>query len=846
LAIAFGALTLSGCPGSNYSNPSLASPQTPGQPSTPPVVAAPPPDQGTSIPPVTPTSPAAPSTVVAPPAVPPPTATDSTLATTMGTTKAGTLVGAGTGALTYAIIVPTVSGTTTLMNSSTGAFTYTPAAHFSGTDKLQFTVTDSAGTSNPATVTITVAPPSLGALTVSANIGVNTDWVCYWCTAQPFVNMVRESGGFGALAKTGQLDANGWPMADFNWMIVCCIKSDGSAADPGDGSPLYGSYQLSFSGQAKLGPLSLKIVDQQYDAQTNTTTATLNICREYQGAKGGLNNVMLSFSKTQRTTSSPIGSGVTNIRVIRPQFAPNGMKWWDTPDQEFTNPFLDSFKGFSTIRSMNWTSPIGSPEVNWSDRTPGNWPAPGHSIKAAAASLKYLVPQANCTTDCDWYGTGMSWESAIDLANATHTDMWINIPTLATDDYVKSLAGLIKSKLASDLHVYVEWTDEIWNYGNPYWTETNYNNDQLKALRSSNPTADARYTANCAGYAAFQCHVAERLKQFGDDFATVYGPAAITTTIRPVLCGQVVQPVMVMEALRYIAKTYGPPSRYFYGTCGAPYWGKKVADPTNATADDVVAAMNAGIPDNVPYIEAFTALNVYYGLHHLSYEGGPSMSSAGVSAEVRAAADLAPGMQANVTTGLVDFFRHGGDMYMYYSSMGSGNWGATMDPLNLAAPKYAGMRAAAGQTVTRAAGTALPGTIVMAKPAFALRGGAAVPTYEMRNCWAPPAGNTAPSSCGYDSNVVLGDGYGYLVTVPQSGTYNVSLGVVGASRECQLGLTVEGKSAGSFVIPATPSGTTPTAAPLGVNLDAGMHVVALVNANSTGSCTVHNIDFSRK
>ncbi|MEO8809119.1 MAG: cadherin-like domain-containing protein, partial [Rhodanobacter sp.] len=578
--IVVGALTVSGCPSGTA-------------PKTPAATA-----QGGAAPPA---SVAPPAPVV--PLPPIPTASNGTLITTSGVTQSGVLKGAGTGTMKYAIIVPTVSGTATLTNPSTGAFTYLPLPNFTGTDQFQFTVTDSVGTSMPATMAITVNPTVIGALSAPANIGVNTDWVCYWCVAQPFVDMVRESSQFGdastgaSLIKTGRLDANGWPTADFRWMVLCCIKADGSAADPGPTSPLGGKYQLSFNGKAVLSPLTFKLEGQQYDPATNLTTATLELAN-YQGG-----NSMLTFSKTQRTAASPMDSGVTNIRIIRPQFAPNGMKWWDTPDQQFTNPFLDSFKGFSTIRSMNWTQPIGSPEVNWSDRTPGNWPVAGYSIQAASASIKYLVPPANCTADCNWYSTGMSWESAIDMANATHTDMWINIPTLATDDYVKSLAALIKSKLAPNLHVYVEWSDEIWNYGNPYWTETNYNSDQLKALRSSNPTADANYTANCASYASFECHVAERLKQFGDDFASVYGAAAITTTIRPVLCTQVVQPVMLMEALRYISKTYGPPANYFYGTCGAPYWGKKVADPTNATADDVVAAMNAGIPDNVPYIE---------------------------------------------------------------------------------------------------------------------------------------------------------------------------------------------------------------------------------------------------
>lgn len=826
LMVGVAALALGGCPFSNFSEPAQA--PAPAAPTAPPggTPGEPPPAQ--SVP-----TPAAP--------LPTPTALDGTLAVTLGQTGTGALKGTGTGALTYAIVVPALSGTAKLLDASTGAFSYTPNTNFIGGDRLQFTVSDSVGTSKPATVLIQVAAPVLGAAQVAANVGANTDWVCYWCIAQPYVDMVKQASSFGdavsgiGLAQEGKLDADGWPMADFRWMVLCCVKPDGGPDNPGPASPLAGAYQLSFNGKAKISPLTFKVVNQQYDVASNTTTATLDLGANYTGQ-----NSMLTFSNTQRTASAAVGSGVTNIRIIRPQFAPNGMKWWDSPNQEFTQPFLDSFKGLSTIRFINWTKVIGSPEVDWADRTPGNWPVAGAITQAAASSLPYLVPpSASCTQYCDWYATGQSWESAIDVANATRTDMWINVPVMATDAYVKSLALLIKSKLDASLNVYIEWSDEIWNYGNPYWTETNYNTDQTKALLQSNPQAAADYAANCVSWANGMCHVAERVKQFGDVFATVFGASAINTRIRPVLCMQVVQPVFLMETLRYIALTYGPPNKYFYGTCGAPYWGAKPKLTAGSTVAETVAAMNGGVADNNGYIEADTAIALHYGLRNLSYEGGPSLVGSGASAAVLDAANIDPGMQANVVSGLGEFFKHGGDMYMYYSIAGSGSyWGASPDPLDLHAPKLAGLHAMAGQTVTRTAGTLLPGSVAAKPPIFALKSNTPVPTYQMANC-------NGATSCGFGSSVPVGDGYAYLVTVPQAGTFTVSVDLDGTSSGASLELAVDGKSAGIFSITKTPPATTPSASSLNVTLTAGVHVIALLNASTSGSGNVSALTFTR-
>ncbi len=58
--------------------------------------------------------------------------------------------------LTYAISTPPAHGTITNLNTTTGAYTYSPATNYNGPDALSYTVSDGVATSAPATVTITV------------------------------------------------------------------------------------------------------------------------------------------------------------------------------------------------------------------------------------------------------------------------------------------------------------------------------------------------------------------------------------------------------------------------------------------------------------------------------------------------------------------------------------------------------------------------------------------------------------------------------------------------------------------------------------------------------------------
>lgn len=62
-------------------------------------------------------------------------------------------------------------------------------------------------------------------------------------------------------------------------------------------------------------------------------------------------------------------------------------------------------------------------------------------------------------------GRGMPYELLVEVANQARSDLWINIPHMATDDYMRKVAAYVKDHLDKDLKVYVEYTNEYWTEG---------------------------------------------------------------------------------------------------------------------------------------------------------------------------------------------------------------------------------------------------------------------------------------------------------------------------------------------------------------------------------------------
>ena len=87
-----------------------------------------------------------------------PVAVDGAVTTDEDTPVNGTLSASDTDGddLTYSIQTSPTSGTAVITDAATGAYTYTPAANFNGSDSFTFIASDASLDSNAATVTVTV------------------------------------------------------------------------------------------------------------------------------------------------------------------------------------------------------------------------------------------------------------------------------------------------------------------------------------------------------------------------------------------------------------------------------------------------------------------------------------------------------------------------------------------------------------------------------------------------------------------------------------------------------------------------------------------------------------------
>jgi hypothetical protein len=121
---------------------------------------------------------------------------------------------------------------------------------------------------------------------------------------------------------------------------------------------------------------------------------------------------------------------IRNIRVIRPGFENT---WWT---QVYSPLMLEKLAPYGTLRFMDWTNTNGQTDKVWFDR-----------VKVSHRA---------------YTKNGVAWEEVIHLANLMGKNVWINIPHLANEDYITQLANLFLHTLEPHLHVYVEYSNEVW------------------------------------------------------------------------------------------------------------------------------------------------------------------------------------------------------------------------------------------------------------------------------------------------------------------------------------------------------------------------------------------------
>lgn len=638
------------------------------------------------------------------------------------------------------------------------------------------------------------AQGSGNAPTHATEIGMNLPQLSYWDRSFAMADVVRQSSFTNIAAPEGATqDPDGSPRGDFNLFFT----STAVAA---------GTYKLAFTGRATLRVIANpagKIENQHYDATTNRTTADLVL------PGGSTGNSWMEFRTTRRSASSIGNDGVTDIHLWRPGYPTDG-------SVVFTTEFIEAMRKVQVLRAMDTTNTNGNATVHWSERTLPNF--------LGRAQEK-----------------GQSWEMLIQLANATGRDLWINVPVKVDDDYITKLAQLFRygsdgeqpytstradpvyPPLRSDLKLYVEYGNEIWNWGSGF-----YNYGWVVAMSEAAETPFVEF-------------IARRSAFISQTFRSVWGDEAMMTQVRPIFSNQFGNGYSRLGAtLRWVENTYGvgSASKIWWGGGGATYY-----DSTVAASDTQPATMQAyfeGLPSAsyADKIKVDAVLLKAYGLRFIAYEGGPQ-PGVGKDASVANTYNTDPRMPERMAVAYDIFRANGGDMQVYYnySSMGAPWWfidgTKQLTVADTTSPKMRFLDTLATRPVASVTlGTSVPGTVYLRDSDAAVQ------------AYAGGSSTWGYSGTAYQLNELKGSVNNEMLMVPvrttAGGRYSVALTTLDANTSSRLELFVNGTPAGEF-IPGTssPAKTPALSNAVTVDLPQGLSVIRL--RARTGSTWVRDI-----
>lgn len=279
---------------------------------------------------------------------------------------------------------------------------------------------------------------ALAALPMS--VGTNLNGVADWSTQQPFIDAFKSSRNWITQCQGGEPGCTGgWETNEFKQLNLDpngWVKSLPAPADPVEytrvstlmfrdlgGKYPGGKYVVLYSGE---GTIEYGFDARKDEAVSKPGRDIITVTP----SDGGI-HLIITATDPRKT-----GNYIRDIHVI------------PEPDEqtfrtEVFNPvFLERVKKFRTFRFMDWMQTNGSEQGEWDDR-----------------------PQV---TDATYgAGKGVPLEVMLDLANRMNIDPWFNMPHKASDLYMTNFAKLVRDRLKADRKVYVEYSNEVWNWQFP-------------------------------------------------------------------------------------------------------------------------------------------------------------------------------------------------------------------------------------------------------------------------------------------------------------------------------------------------------------------------------------------
>lgn len=288
----------------------------------------------------------------------------------------------------------------------------------------------------------------------SMKIGMNLGWITTWAGVWPFSNIAYNMGewvqftGIGAFSQDQGVLTAATPTDRFRAYL----------SDAGAGLPA-GTYTVKNPDGCKVAIGSFS-GPSDFSPWTNATEFTFS----YNGTASGFLGLWVEGSLT---------NAVGNLAIILPGHVAS----WNAGNV-WNSEFIEFHLGLGTriIRTMDWTCASSNIEADWSDRTTTQ----GISLKSPAAG-----------------GSCVPWEFIGDIANRLSADVWVCVPTRASQSYVKQMATVLSANTTRK--VYLELGNEIWNWGNPWGEGTSYVSYLNYTKRMATAGASNTYTLNGHG-----------------------------------------------------------------------------------------------------------------------------------------------------------------------------------------------------------------------------------------------------------------------------------------------------------------------------------------------------------
>ena len=263
---------------------------------------------------------------------------------------------------------------------------------------------------------------------VNANLGINLGGLSYWSTQHLFKDYFKQSSQWipqyypgyfnGSIAYTWNTSeyfptqSNGYPASLYaNQSVAKLLLRDINLHYPSINQT--NDYVLLYDGDGVM-QLGFDAASYEYSAGRIRFRVTPSTVRD--------NGVYVRLIQTN--PANP----VKNIRVVLSRDEYNFEK------DLLSGNFMTFMGQFSTIRFMDLLGTNGSPVQEWNQTT-------------------------RADQDTQAMPSGISIELLAKIIRRTGRNAWINIPHLASNDYVTKLAQYLKANISSNRLIYIEYSN---------------------------------------------------------------------------------------------------------------------------------------------------------------------------------------------------------------------------------------------------------------------------------------------------------------------------------------------------------------------------------------------------